>query len=108
MDATASKKLCLISLGCPKNLVDSELMLGFLKQDGFGFTSRPEEAEVIVVNTCGFVEDSKRESIEQLFEAARYKKTGKCKTLVATGCLTQRYSNDLAKEMPEVDLFVGL
>lgn len=108
MEAKSEKKVCLISLGCPKNLVDAEMMLGGLKRDGFAFTSQPEEAEVIVVNTCGFVADSKKESIEQIFEAARHKQTGRCEVLVASGCLTQRYSTELAKEMPEVDLFVGL
>ncbi len=108
MEAPNPKKVCLISLGCPKNLVDAELMLGGLKQDGFSLTAEPAEAEVIVVNTCGFVADSKKESIEQIFEAARYKTTGRCEVLVASGCLTQRYSAALAKEMPEVDLFVGL
>ena len=103
-----AKKVCLISLGCPKNLVDAELMLGGLKADGFTFTTRPEEAEVIVVNTCGFVEDSKRESIGKLFDASRYKEEGRCQVVVATGCLSQRYGREMAQEMPEVDLFVGL
>lgn len=102
------KKVCLISLGCPKNLVDAELMLGGLKKDGFTFTARPEEAEVIVVNTCGFVEDSKRESIDKLFDASRYKEEGRCEVVVATGCLSQRYGREMSKDMPEVDLFVGL
>ncbi len=105
---TSSKKICLVSLGCPKNLVDAEMMLGFLKQDGFELTVQAEEAEVLVVNTCGFVEDSKRESIDKLLEMSEYKKNGRCELLVATGCLTQRYSKQLAAEMPEVDLFVGL
>ncbi|HKX13004.1 MAG TPA: radical SAM protein, partial [bacterium] len=103
-----AKKVCLISLGCPKNLVDAELMLGGLKADGFAFTAKPEEAEVIVVNTCGFVEDSKRESIDKLFDASRYKEEGRCQVVVATGCLSQRYGREMSKEMPEVDLFVGL
>ncbi len=103
-----SKKVCLVSLGCPKNLVDAELMLGFLKKDGFSFTVRPEEAEVVVVNTCGFVEDSKKESIDRILEMAEYKKSGACEVLVATGCLSQRYSAQLTHEMPEVDLWVGL
>jgi ribosomal protein S12 methylthiotransferase len=103
-----SKKICLISLGCPKNLVDAEMMLGFLKKDGFEFTTEPEKGDVIVVNTCGFVEDSKKESIDQILEMSRYKKEGNCEVLVATGCLTQRYSEQLSKDMPEVDLFVGL
>src|SRR5690606_10666917 len=76
--------------------------------DGFAFTAKPEEAEVLVVNTCGFVEDSKRESIDKLFDAARYKAEGRCEVVVATGCLSQRYGSAMAQEMPEVDLFVGL
>jgi len=100
-------KICLVSLGCPKNLVDAEMMLGFLKKDGFGFTTRPEEGEVIVVNTCGFIDASKKESIDEILRMAAYKKEGKCKVLVATGCLSQRYADELAREMPEVDLFIG-
>ncbi|MBL7686276.1 MAG: 30S ribosomal protein S12 methylthiotransferase RimO [Deltaproteobacteria bacterium] len=88
--------------------MDAEMMLGFLKKDGFSFSNQPHESEVIVVNTCGFVEDSKKESIDQILEMAKYKSEGKCEVLVATGCLTQRYSEQLAKEMPEVDAFVGL
>jgi ribosomal protein S12 methylthiotransferase len=103
-----TKKVCLVSLGCPKNLVDAEMMLGFLKKDGFELTIQPEVAEVLVVNTCGFVEDSKKESIDKLLELAEYKKTANCEILVATGCLTQRYSKQLSQELPEVDLFVGL
>ncbi len=102
------KKVCLVSLGCPKNLVDAEMMLGFLKRDGFELTAEPMEAEVLVVNTCGFVEDSKKESIDKILEMAEFKQKGRCELLVATGCLTQRYSAQLSKEMPEVDLFVGL
>ncbi len=104
----AVKKVCLISLGCPKNLVDAEMMLGFLKKDGFELTINPEEAHVLVVNTCGFVADSKKESIDKLLNMAEYKKTGRCEVLVASGCLTQRYSQELADEMPEVDLLIGL
>src|SRR4051812_35835208 len=107
MIQASSKKICLISLGCPKNLVDAEMMLGFLKKDGFDFTPDPSNAEVIVVNTCGFIEASKKETIDQILEMATYKEDGNCKILVATGCLSQRYSEELAKEMPEVDLFVG-
>lgn len=108
---TDLKKVCLVSLGCAKNLVDAEMMLGFLKKDGFGFTTAPVDADVIVVNTCGFVEDSKKESISQILEMAKFKNVGAQRAaplLVVTGCLTQRYSEQLSKEMPEVDLFVGL
>ncbi len=108
LENPAQKKISLISLGCPKNLVDAELMLGSLQKEGFSFSANPEEADVIVVNTCGFVEDSKKESIEELLRMAEYKKNGKCQTLVATGCLSQRYGNELSQDLPEVDLFVGL
>ena len=107
MTKTGKRRVCLVSLGCPKNLVDAEMMLGFLKKDGFELTTDPAVSEVIVVNTCGFVEDSKRESIGQILEMARYKEEGNCRVLVASGCLTQRYSQELHKDMPEVDLFVG-
>jgi ribosomal protein S12 methylthiotransferase len=101
------EKVCLVSLGCAKNLVDSEMMLGFLKKDGFGFSTEPSDSEVIVVNTCGFLEASRKESIEQILEMARFKDEGVCKVLVASGCLTQKHGEELAKEMPEVDLFIG-
>jgi ribosomal protein S12 methylthiotransferase len=107
MSLEPSRKVCLVSLGCPKNLVDAEMMLGFLKKDGFSFSTRPEESDVIVVNTCGFLEASRRESIDRILEMARYKEEGKCKVLVASGCLTQMHGEELSKEMPEVDLFVG-
>lgn len=106
--SSQNKKICLVSLGCPKNLVDAEMMLGFLKKDGFSFSTNPAESEVIVVNTCGFVEDSKKESIDQLLQMAEYKEKGNCKVLVATGCLSQRYSETLSHDLPEVDAFVGL
>lgn len=107
MPRTDQKRVCLVSLGCAKNLVDSEMMLGFLKKDGFGFSTDPAESEVIVVNTCGFLEASRRESIEQILAMAKYKEEGPCRILVASGCLTQKHGEELAREMPEVDLFVG-
>jgi ribosomal protein S12 methylthiotransferase len=102
-----SKKVHFVSLGCPKNLVDTEIMLGSLSQEGYSVTQEPEEADTIVVNTCGFIEDSKAESIRTLLESAELKKGGKVKTVVAAGCLTQRYKDDLVEGLPEVDLFVG-
>ncbi len=108
MNQNTTKKICLVSLGCPKNLVDAEMMLGFLAKDGFGFSTNPAESDVIVVNTCGFVEDSKKESIDQILKMAEYKEKGNCKVLVATGCLSQRYSETLSHDLPEVDAFVGL
>ncbi|RME50082.1 MAG: 30S ribosomal protein S12 methylthiotransferase RimO [Deltaproteobacteria bacterium] len=97
----------MISLGCPKNLVDSEVMLGTLSRERFEITTDPQEAGIIVVNTCGFIESAKEESIEAILEAARHKETGKAEYLVVAGCLVQRYAAELAREIPEVDLFIG-
>jgi len=96
-----------VSLGCPKNRVDSELMLGRLAEADFHATSDPEAADLIVVNTCGFIEDAKQESIDHILEMARYKENGSEKKLVVTGCLVQRYASELAAELPEVDAFIG-
>ena len=97
----------LISLGCPKNLVDSENMLGILEKDGFIITSQPEDADVIIVNTCGFIETAKEEAISEILQMAEYKKTGKCSKLIMSGCLAERYSEELFAEMPEVDVITG-
>jgi ribosomal protein S12 methylthiotransferase len=96
-----------VSLGCPKNLVDSQVMLGLLEKDQYSVTQQPEDAEVIIVNTCSFIQASQEESIETILEMAQYKESGKCKVLVASGCLPQRYAKELEKDMPEVDLFIG-
>lgn len=96
-----------VSLGCPKNLVDSQVMLGLLEKDRYTITDQPESAEVIIVNTCSFIQASKEESIETILDMAELKQSAQCKVLVASGCLSQRYSQDLEKEMPEVDLFIG-
>jgi len=96
-----------ISLGCPKNRVDTEVMLGLTGQAGFTITPEAEEADVIVVNTCGFIGDAKEESIDTILEMARHKVDGRCKRLVVTGCLSQRYGGDLSRDMPEVDQFLG-
>ena len=95
------------TLGCPKNRVDSEIMLGTLAEAGFQLVQEPERAEVIVVNTCGFIESAKAESISAIVELAEMKAEGRCKKLVVAGCLTQRYHAELAAELPEVDHFVG-
>ncbi len=97
----------MISLGCPKNLVDSELMLGLLEKAGYRIVTDPGAAEVLIVNTCGFIEDAKRESIEAVLEMAQFKEMGRAKHLVVTGCLPQRYKDELIDLFPEVDLFVG-
>lgn len=97
-----------ISLGCAKNQVDTQTMLGYLKAAGHTFTAEPEEADVLIVNTCGFITSAKEESIDAIFEMARYKETGRCKLLVVTGCLSERYRKELPPEMPEVDIFLGV
>src|SRR5436309_7163956 len=100
-------KVGFISLGCPKNLVDSEVRMGQLKQHGFQITSDAEEADTVVVNTCGFIDSAKKESIEAILEAARLKTNGKATRLVVAGCLVERYRDELKAEMPEVDAFIG-
>jgi ribosomal protein S12 methylthiotransferase len=100
-------KVGFISLGCPKNLVDSEVMIGQLQQNGYQITADAEDADTVVVNTCGFIDTAKKESIEAILEAARLKTEGKAKRLVVAGCLVERYRDELKAEMPEVDAFIG-
>src|SRR5881392_3075636 len=99
--------LYLLSLGCPKNRVDSEVMLGTLLGQGYQLVEEPEEAEVVLINSCAFIGEAKQESIDAILEHAEQKETGRCKALVVAGCLTQRYADVLQQEMPEVDYFVG-
>ncbi|NNE65527.1 MAG: 30S ribosomal protein S12 methylthiotransferase RimO, partial [Pyrinomonadaceae bacterium] len=101
------KKVGFVSLGCPKNLVDSEVMMGQLKDAGYEITSSSEEADTVVVNTCGFIESAKEESIEAILEATQLKESGKAKKVVVAGCLVERYRDDLIEELPEVDAFIG-
>src|SRR3989338_2563601 len=114
------KTIGLVSLGCPKNLVDSEIMLGLLEKAGYRIVQDPADADVLIVNTCGFIENAKKESIDAILEMAGYKEVasdqrsvanrerrGRCKKLIVTGCLPQRYKSELAKLLPEVDLFIG-
>ena len=101
------KTVCLVSLGCPKNLVDSEVILGLLSEEGYLLTTDPSKAEIIIVNTCSFIQDATREAIETILRLAHYKQEGCCRFLVVSGCLPQRYGKILEKELPEVDLFVG-
>lgn len=101
------KKVGFVSLGCPKNLVDSEVMMGHLKQNGYEITADAADAETVVVNTCGFIDSAKKESIEAILEAARLKTEGHAKRLVVAGCLVERYRDELQAEMPEVDAFIG-
>src|SRR5256884_7211311 len=100
-------KIGFISLGCPKNLVDSEVMMGQLKQNGFEITADADEADTVVVNTCGFIDSAKQESIEAILEAARLKTDGRAKRLIVAGCLVERYRDELKAVMPEVDAFIG-
>jgi ribosomal protein S12 methylthiotransferase len=101
------KKVHFISLGCPKNLVDSEIMAGTLINDGYSVVSEAEDADTVVINTCGFIEDSKKESIQRILDMTTLKEQGKIKKVVVAGCLTQRYKTDLVEGLPEADLFIG-
>lgn len=100
-------KLYFVSLGCDKNLVDSEKMLAILDHEGYVLTEEPQQADVIIVNTCAFIHDAKQESIETLLELAEYKRNGNCKVLIAAGCLAERYRKEILREMPELDGIIG-
>jgi len=103
----AINKVALISLGCPKNLVNSEQMLYLLCEAGFEIVPEPEDADAVIVNTCGFIESAKSEAIDTIIEMGELKKAGKIKSIIATGCLTQRYKDDIFKELPELDAVLG-
>lgn len=100
-------KVFVMSLGCDKNLADTEHMMGIMAADGYSFTQDEEEADVIIINTCCFINDAKEESVNALLELAEYKKSGKCSALIVTGCLAQRYKNEIMEEIPEVDVVLG-
>ncbi len=101
-------KVSVVSLGCPKNQVDAEMMLAALDKAGFEVTPAEAEADAIIINTCGFIEDAKKEAIENILECAAYKNEGNLKALIVTGCLAERYKDDITEEIPEVDLVVGI
>ncbi|HSI88370.1 MAG TPA: hypothetical protein VK918_04885, partial [Pyrinomonadaceae bacterium] len=101
------KKVGFVSLGCPKNLVDSEVMMGQLAEAGYEITNDADAADTVVVNTCGFIESAKQESIDAILEATNLKSAGKAKRVVVAGCLVERYRDELMKELPEVDDFFG-
>lgn len=101
-------KIGAVSLGCPKNLVDSETMLGLIHEENYEITNDPSEAEIIIVNTCGFIESAKEESINTILQMAEYKKSGSCKYIIVTGCLSQRYAEELFNELPEADAIAGV
>lgn len=106
-ETTQKNKVHFISLGCPKNLVDSEIMAGTLMKDGYEVVGEADQADTVIVNTCGFIEDSKKESIQRILDMSDLKQEGKIKKVVVAGCLTQRYKDDLVEGLPEADLFVG-
>ena len=101
-------KIGMVSLGCPKNQVDAEMMLANLIADGFELTNDETQADAIIVNTCGFIEDAKREAIDNILEVAQLKKSGKLKALIVTGCLAQRYKKEMQADLPEIDAIVTL
>lgn len=101
-------KIGVVSLGCPKNLVDSETMLGLIHEENYEITNDPSKAEIIIVNTCGFIESAKEESINTILQMAEYKKSGSCKYIIVTGCLSQRYAEELFNELPEADAIAGV
>ena len=100
-------KILFVSLGCDKNLVDTEYMLGILGNEGYAFTDDEQEADIIVINTCCFINDAKEESINTILEMAEYRESGNCKALIVTGCLAQRYQEEIEKEIPQVDAILG-
>src|SRR6185295_19420730 len=100
-------KIGMVSLGCPKNLVDSEVMLGLAQQQGHELTRDAADAEVLIVNTCAFIDKAKQESIDTILEMAELKKSGACKQLIVTGCLAERYRDELRAEIPEIDAVLG-
>ena len=103
----SQRKIHFISLGCPKNRVDSEVMLGVAQNQGYAQVAEADEAEVIVINTCGFIDAAKKESIDTILEMADHKRTGRCERLIVAGCLSQRHPDEMAAELPEVDHFLG-
>ena len=107
MPDSKKPKVGFVSLGCPKNLVDSEVMLGTLSGKGYSITAHKEDADVIVVNTCGFIDSAKKESIDTILEMAQLKTDGQCKKLVVAGCLAERYRSEIQKEIPEIDFIFG-
>ena len=107
LTAATPTKIGFVSLGCPKNLVDSEVMMGLLSAGGAQITSRAEDADVIVVNTCSFIDSAKQESVDTILEMAQHKTAGRAQKLIVAGCLVERYRNEIQKNIPEVDAVVG-
>jgi len=107
LSETVKQKVSMVSLGCPKNLVDAEVMLGVLAGQDYEITTDEKDADVIIVNTCSFIKEAKQESIDAILDLAERKHDGRCHTLIVSGCLPQRYQEELAQELPEVDIFIG-
>ena len=101
-------KVGFISLGCSKNLIDTEMTIGLFKEHQYEVVNNVEEAEVIVINTCGFIESAKQEAVDTILEMAEYKTNGKCKYLIVMGCLVERYQKELQRALPEVDMFISI
>src|SRR6202142_1836520 len=100
-------KIGFVSLGCPKNFVDTEVMMGQLTASGHELTPHPSDADIIVVNTCSFIDPAKQESVDTILEMAEYKKSGRAQKLIVAGCLVERFRDQIQKGMPEVDAFIG-
>jgi len=107
LNYNTKQKVSMVSLGCPKNLVDAEVMLGYLDREGYEVTTDEKEADIIIVNTCSFIKEAKQESIDAILDLADRKHDGRCSLLIVTGCLPQRYQEELCSELPEVDIFIG-
>jgi ribosomal protein S12 methylthiotransferase len=107
LNNTVKEKISMVSLGCPKNLVDAEIMLGFLDREGYEITTDEKDADIIIVNTCSFIKEAKQESVDAILDLADRKHDGRCRLLIVTGCLPQRYQEELCQELPEVDIFIG-
>ncbi|HZJ83403.1 MAG TPA: 30S ribosomal protein S12 methylthiotransferase RimO, partial [Clostridia bacterium] len=102
------QKVGMISLGCSKNLVDAEVMLGLMDKEGYEIVNQPQDADIIIINTCGFIESAKQESIDTILEQTIHKEEGQCQKIVVTGCLAERYRDMLIEEIPEIDHIVGV
>jgi len=107
LNVNKKQKVSMVSLGCPKNLVDAEVMLGVLSKQDYEITTDEREADIIIVNTCAFIKEAKQESIDAILDLAERKQDARCRTLIVSGCLPQRYQEELAQELPEVDIFIG-
>src|SRR5215471_8395424 len=108
MSGNTKTKVGMVSLGCPKNLVDSEVMMGLLARQGYELTTDQTSADVLVVNTCGFIDSARQESVDTILEMAQLKKSGNLKRLIVAGCLVERYHDELEREIPEIDACIGV